>query len=230
MACIVFVGNCNFRCSYCHNPCLVFDPESQPLIREDNIYRFLEKRRGRLDGIVISGGEPSLRPRLPEFAARVKSLGFLVKIDTNGSNPGLVREMRGRGCVDALGIDYKAPSFKYNQIAGSNLSDIWERTRSLIQFAAENGIHTDVRTTVHKDMLSQEDLAVMRKELSEMGQEDWTLQQFNPAEILDDKLKEAPTYSDKELMDIARSLGPRTYVRGLRGFFLTGHPSKAQSV
>ncbi|MFA6714325.1 MAG: radical SAM protein, partial [Victivallaceae bacterium] len=87
MACVVFVGDCNFRCAYCHNPCLVFDPESQPLISEDEFFGFLEKRRGKLDGVVISGGEPTLQKNLLPFVKKIKAMDFLVKLDTNGSLP-----------------------------------------------------------------------------------------------------------------------------------------------
>ncbi|OGV39335.1 MAG: anaerobic ribonucleoside-triphosphate reductase activating protein [Lentisphaerae bacterium GWF2_45_14] len=219
MACVVFVGECNFRCGYCHNPCLVFDPESQPLISEDEIVSFLERRKGKLDGVVVSGGEPSLRNGLEEFMAKVKRHGFLVKLDTNGSNPERVIAAHRDGLIDALGIDYKAPSLKYNQIANCCTKDLSSKVRRLIKYAVENDIFIDVRTTVHRTLLSMDDLAEMRTELDSLGLKNWTLQQFNPVEVIDDKLLTSKTYSDTELVEISSSL-PNTRVRGLTGVFL----------
>lgn len=219
MACVVFVGECNFRCGYCHNPCLVFDPESQPLISEDEIVSFLERRKGKLDGVVVSGGEPSLRNGLEEFMLKVKRHGFLVKLDTNGSNPERVIAAHRDGLIDALGIDYKAPSYKYNEIANCCAKDLSSKVRRLIKYAVDNNVFIDVRTTVHRQLLSRADLTEMRTELSALGLRGWTLQQFNPVEIIDDELLAAGTYTDTELVDIASSL-PDTRVRGLTGIFI----------
>jgi len=219
ICCIVFVGNCNFRCPYCHNPALIFDPESQPLIEDQNFLDFLSSRKGKLDGVVISGGEPSLRPRLPEFARQIKELGFAVKIDTNGSNPDPVIAIHQAGHLDALGIDYKGPAAHYNEIACCQLPDLAGRVRKLIQYAQDNGIPTDIRTTVHKALLPVEYLQQMRAELDALGIGQWTLQQFHPVEIIDDKLLQEPTYSDGELFQISRQLGGNTKVRGLKGIF-----------
>ena len=219
ISCVLFVGDCNCRCPYCHNPCLVFDPESQPGISEEEVFTFLEKRRGKLDGVVISGGEPSLRRNLAAFAGKIKEMGFLVKLDTNGSNPEQVIEYIKEGLIDALGIDYKAPSSMYNEVTLSNIPDFAERVHRIISFAVEENVFVDIRTTIHKKLLSYHDLQIMRKELSGVGQKKWVLQQFNPVEIIDDELLESPTYSDEELVQIARTLGD-THVRGLKGIFV----------
>jgi pyruvate formate lyase activating enzyme len=220
MACIVFVGNCNFRCAYCHNPCLIFDPESQPLIEEEEVFRFLATRRGKLDGVVISGGEPSLRQGLADFMRKVKQLGFFVKLDTNGSNPGKIIQNHREGFVDALGVDYKAPRQKYARIAQCQAADLGNKVSKVIKYAVDNDIFIDVRTTVHKSLLSVDDLKVMREELDRLGLGQWTLQQFNPVEVLDERLLSAETYSDRELFDVAREIGGKTNVRGLKGIFV----------
>jgi pyruvate formate lyase activating enzyme len=220
IACIFFVGNCNFRCPYCHNPCLVFDPESQPQIFENSVFEFLEKRRGKLEGVVISGGEPSLRKELKAFAARIKDMGFLVKIDTNGSNPDRVIECLEENLVDSLGVDYKAPAERYHEIAACQIDDLSQRVHRILKFAVEKQIPIDVRTTVHRRLLSRECLSQMRRELDELGVKEWTLQQFNPTEMIDDDLPNEPTYSDSELVRIARELGGNTKVRGLKGVLI----------
>jgi len=217
---VIFTGGCILRCPYCHNPCLVFDPESQPEISRSEVFSFLEKRKNKLDGVVVSGGEPCLRHGLSEFVKEVKEMGFLVKLDTNGSFPEKVIECFNEGFIDALGIDYKAPENLYNKISYSSVPDFAHKVQSLIQFAVNNHIHVDIRTTVHKKLLSHENLKSMRNELNHLGIKKWTLQQFHPVEIIDDGLLDEPTYSDVELMQIAKSLGNGTQVRGLKGIFI----------
>ena len=221
MACVAFVGNCNFRCGYCHNPCLVFDPESQPLISEDDFFEFLKKRQGKLDGVVVSGGEPILRKPLLSFIGKIKDMGFLVKLDTNGSMPEKVFKIHNEAGLDALGVDYKAPLDKYNEISQCHhMPELGEKTLEVIKFALDKDIFIDVRTTVHKALLSETDLSKMRGELSSAGLKTWTLQQFNPGEIIDDSLLEKDTYNDLELIKIARGLD-NTNVRGLSGIIIS---------
>lgn len=220
LACVVFVGNCNFRCGYCHNPVLVFDPESQPQISEEFFFDFLEKRKGKLDGVVISGGEPSLRSALDDFIREVKSRGFAVKLDTNGSNAERVKRIWNEHGIDAFGIDYKAPASKYPHISNCNDENIAGKVQNMIKFAVDNHVPTDVRTTVHRSLLSPEDLKEMRRELYALGQKRWVLQQFHPVDIIDDDLLYEPTYSDRELLDLAREIGNDTHVRGLKGILI----------
>jgi pyruvate formate lyase activating enzyme len=216
MSCVIFVGHCNFRCPYCQNPHLVFDPESQPAVPIEEITAFLEKRKGRLDAVVVTGGEPSIHPDFESFAALVKRFGFLVKLDTNGSYPRRVSGWVRNGLVDFLGIDYKAPQARYREITQSLDPDPGKHVLSLIRFAVTEKIPHEIRTTVHRSLLASEDLATMRTELDEVGAGEWVLQQFHPVETIDDKLPETETYSDRELAELAASL-PRTRVRGLKG-------------
>lgn len=219
LSCVVFAGNCNFKCAYCHNPSLVFDPESQPEITEKQFLAFLDKRVGRLDGVVISGGEPSLRRGLVSFAKKIKAKGFMIKLDTNGSVPEKVFEIHREVGINALGVDYKAPSVKYSEITNCKIPELAEKVHSVIRFAIENNISIDVRTTVHQHLLSVDELKTMRRELHSLGQKEWTLQQFNPSEIIDDNLLLHKTYTDSELLSIADSFGD-TRVRGLKGILI----------
>lgn len=217
ISCIIFCGGCNFRCPFCHNPCLVFDPASQPRVTEPQLFHFLESRRNRLEGVVISGGEPTLHPGLHRLANKIRSAGFLVKLDTNGTNPEAVRRLLDDSLPDAFGIDYKAPASDYCRLTGTEPSDVAERVHRTIRMAVESGRFLDVRTTVHRDLLSPEMLAQMHGELRRLGVKHWMLQQFNPVEVIDDDLPAKPTYSDAELVRIARSLGEDVQVRGLTG-------------
>ena len=216
---VVFTGHCNFCCPYCHNAVLVCDPESQTPMPESDFFDFLENRRGKLDGVVISGGEPTLQADLPDFAAKIKQLGFSVKIDTNGSNFDMIEKIYSAGNLDALGVDYKAPRAKYPQITGC-LASTAASVVTVISFAVANNIKLDLRTMVHRSLLSGEDLRIMRRELNEIAPGvEWILQQFNPADILDEDLLTKPSYTDRELLDFATLLG-KTRVRSVSGLLI----------
>ncbi|MEG1979375.1 MAG: radical SAM protein, partial [Victivallaceae bacterium] len=184
-----------------------------------DFFDFLENRRGKLDGVVISGGEPTLQRDLPDFAAKIKQLGFAIKIDTNGSNFDMIEEIYSAGNLDALGVDYKAPQAKYPQITGCTTSMV-SSVVAVISFAVANNIKLDLRTTVHQSLLNWEDLKIMRRELNDIAPGvEWILQQFNPADILDENLLTQPTYGDRELLDFAQKLG-NTRVRSVGGLLV----------
>ena len=214
IACVVFLGSCNFRCPFCHNPVLIFDPESQGVLSAESLSDFFSRRRGKLDAAVFSGGEPSLDPNLPHYIRLAKDAGFQVKLDTNGSFPEVIRSLHRSGLLDALGIDYKAPAQKYPRICGNPDPGIPGRVRESIEYAVKNGIELDVRTTVHRALLNEEDLFQMHMELKSFGVTQWTLQQFHRAELIDESLNDVPTWTDKELKALAVSLGPEVRVRG----------------
>ncbi len=219
LACVVFVGDCNFRCRFCHNPYLVLDPESQPLLDEDEFFKFLKARQRKLDGVVISGGEPSLRRQLLVFAMRIKALGFMVKLDTNGTNHKTVKALHEAGALDHLGVDYKAPSYRYAEVTGIDRKDLVGHVQATIGYALKKSIPLDVRTTVHRSILSIEDLFDIREELDLIGIKEWTIQQFHPVELIDNGLLSIPSYSDMELLKISQRMN-NTKVRGLKGVFL----------
>ena len=113
MACLIFTGACNYRCPFCHNASLVLNPNSQPAIREDEIFSFLESRKGILEGVCISGGEPTLQADLPEFIRKIRAMGFHVKLDTNGSRPGVLKALLDEGLLDYVSMDIKNAPKKY---------------------------------------------------------------------------------------------------------------------
>ncbi len=215
IASIIFVGNCNLICPYCHNPFLVVDPESQPLIPDSEFFTFLKKRKGKLDAVVISGGEPTLRKELLAFSEKLKEMGFLIKLDTNGTNPDIVEKLYLSDCLDYLGIDYKCPLNRYSELMVSDSINAGLNVQKTISYAVNYKIPHDIRTTVHKVLLLPEDLNIMRKELSGLGVKKWVLQQFNNVDILDEKLLDLETYSDEELVSIAKHL-PLVKARGLK--------------
>ncbi len=219
LACVLFTGSCNMRCPFCHNPHLVLDPGSQPLIREAQVFHFLKTRVGKLDGVVISGGEPTLQKSLPAFAAKAVEMGFLIKIDSNGSAPDVLKALHSKGLLHALGIDYKAPASKYVAVSRCKDEAVAGKVAETLRFAVEKGIPLDVRTTVHRALLSPEDLATMRAELDSFGVENWALQLFNPVEVMDEGFESIPSYGERELLDVAKGFRS-TKVRGLTGVYL----------
>ena len=117
LAATIFTGGCNFRCPFCHNGGLVLDPDSQPAIPEEEVLKFLQKRRGILQGVCITGGEPTLQPDLEDFIRKVKEMGYLVKLDTNGSRPEVLKSLLEKGLLDYVAMDIKASWPNYGRAA-----------------------------------------------------------------------------------------------------------------
>lgn len=141
LAAVLFTPGCNFNCFYCHNRQLLHDT---PLMEQAEILAFLEKRAGMLDGLVVSGGEPTLQSGLPAFLRRAKSLGYQTKLDTNGSNPDVVSRLLADGLVDYMAVDYKAPFERYEALCGQDARGVWE-TLALLDGA---GVGWELRTTL----------------------------------------------------------------------------------
>ena len=121
LACTIFMFGCNFRCGFCHNPELIID-DGRPEIKQDEVLDFLEKRRGFLDGVCITGGEPTLNNDLPDFISKIKSMGLSVKLDTNGTNPEMLEDLIKKDLVDYIAMDIKAPLESYDKIANVNVN------------------------------------------------------------------------------------------------------------
>ena len=123
VACTVFLGGCDFRCPFCHNYELV-DGSAPPIMEDSDLFAFLEKRRGLLDGVAITGGEPCLRPELPDFMRRIRDMGYGVKLDTNGTHPALLRTILEEGLADYVAMDIKNRPEKYAQTVGLPAVDL----------------------------------------------------------------------------------------------------------
>ena len=125
VAAVVYTRGCNFRCPYCHNPELI-DCRPQPTdVDQDQVLAFLEQRRAQLDGVVVTGGEPTLQPDLEQFLGSVRALGLEIKLDTNGSRPRMLRRIIEAGLVDMTAIDLKAPLKRYQKVAGTAIDPAW---------------------------------------------------------------------------------------------------------
>lgn len=160
ISCIVFTQGCNFRCKYCHNPSLVLPELFGNLIPEADVLAFLEGRKGDLDGVVITGGEPTIQAELPEFIGKVKALGFKVKLDTNGSNPRMIQELIKLGLIDYCAMDIKTSWERYPDVVGVDV-DIESLKQSLLIILA-SGIPCEFRTTHDGSLVTETDLRTIR--------------------------------------------------------------------
>jgi pyruvate formate lyase activating enzyme len=198
----VFTQGCNFRCPYCHNPELVDPGQYGPLIPEEEVLSFLDKRRGKLDAVTVTGGEPTIQKDLDRFLETLKGMGYLVKIDTNGSNPDVLELLIDRSLVDYLAMDIKGPLKKYEVIASVKV-DI-SRIRRSIELITSSGIDHEFRTTVVRSQLAPQDLRSVAKLIAKARL--YVLQPFVPTKTLDGSFLSAISYSPLELSTIRKNL------------------------
>ncbi len=164
VASVVFTQGCNFHCGFCHNGGLIRrDVAATRLMSQDDCLQRLADRAGFLDGVVVSGGEPTLQPDLGEFCRRVKALGLLVKLDTNGSRPDVIRAAIEGRWIDFVAMDVKAPFDRYGRVtcADVEISSI----EASIRLIAHSGLEHEFRTTWVRSLLTEEDLAALRSTL-----------------------------------------------------------------
>lgn len=177
-ACILWFGGCNMRCAYCHNPELVLG-KKQKLPWKD-IRQFLQERKGLLDGVVLSGGECTLSPDLPELVKHIRKLGYKVKLDTNGLRPDVLDTLLSKKQLDYVALDYKAPRVKFAAVTGKPDFDRFHRS---LEILCKSDVPFEVRTTVHTALLDEADIAAIMQDLQETGfTGDYYLQNFQSAQ------------------------------------------------
>ena len=185
---IVFTRGCNFRCPYCHNPALVDPSQYAVAIPAEEVMRFLASRKGQLQGVVVTGGEPTLHLDLPDFMAALKSMGYQVKLDTNGSRPEILDRIIGQGLVDYIAMDIKAGAGSYARVAHVDV-DVKQIQQSIDMIAC-SGIPYEFRTTYLEALLSIEDMAGVA-ELARGCRRFW-LQKCSTASVLDPSIAGQP--------------------------------------
>lgn len=194
VAAALFLAGCNMRCGYCHNPELVLPERLAPSIPVEEVMIFLKSRVGRLDGVVISGGEPTVQEDLPELCRRIKALGFDVKLDTNGTHPSMVRQMIDEGTIDFIAMDVKGPLEKYVEIAARpiDLEAITENVRLMI----DSGIDHEFRTTIVREQLEVADFEKIGQLVK--GAKRFALQHFRTGTTISPKFAHFHAFSDEE--------------------------------
>ncbi len=205
---IIFTVGCNFRCPYCHNPELVFKTDKK-LIDENSVIKFLKSRLGKLDAVCITGGEPFMQKDIKRFVKKTKNLGFLVKLDTNGTYPEKLKELLEENLIDYVAMDIKAPFEKYEKVccARTELSKIVKSKNILIN----SSIDYEFRTTVVDGLLNKADIVRIMEEIK--GAKAYFLQKFVPSTTLDERYLKKVSFSDEILNELKRNVIVPTYIR-----------------
>ncbi len=191
ISCVIFTQGCNFRCPFCHNPSLVDPAQFQKPIPEEEVYEYLLTRQKFLDGVVISGGEPTIHKDLKSFIEKIKNLGaedskkFLIKLDTNGDRPDILIDLVQSGLIDFVAMDIKHTMPKYPDACGTNpkIDDI----KRSIQFIMSSGIDYEFRTTVVPGIHAADDIKAIAQQLH--GAKKFAIQQFVPDHALNINLR-----------------------------------------
>ena len=193
---IVFTQGCNFRCPYCHNPELIDTKGSRfDRFKEEEILSFLERRQGKLEAVTITGGEPLLQASLEDFLLKVKRLGYLAKLDTNGSFPQRLEKILESKAVDYIAMDIKTSLDKYESVVRKKVETA--QILKSIRLIMDSGLDYEFRTTVVKPLLEKDDFTKIGQLVKDSRL--YVLQQFVSSKVLDDECLDMHSYSDEEL-------------------------------
>ncbi len=201
LAATVFVGGCNFRCPFCHNASLVLPEKFGPTLPEEEFFSFLESRKGKITGVCVSGGEPTLHAELPAFLKRIKDMALAVKLDTNGYRPDVLLSLIDRGLVDYVAMDIKNSPDRYGETVGIENFDVSPIKKS-VEILLSGRVEYEFRTTVMRELHTERDIIEMGK-LCE-GAKKYFLQSFKDS---GDLIGEGFTaYSEAEMNALQKSL------------------------
>lgn len=206
VAATIFLSGCNFRCPWCYSPELVL-PEKikkQPKISEKYFFSFLKKKKGLLEGIVICGGEPTINKDLISFIKEIKKMGYLIKLDTNGSNPKQLKELIDKKLIDYVAMDVKLPKDRYKEVFGTKI-DIKDIEKS-INILRKGKIDYEFRTTVVPNIHKKEDIIKIAKWIQ--GAKRYYLQDFRPEKTIDEKFEKIKSYSKEYFLEIQKAIAP----------------------
>ena len=212
-ACTIFTCGCNFRCPFCHNASLVTHTEDAGKLAEEKLMAFLEKRRGILDGVCITGGEPLLWDDLDCLLAKIKELGYLIKLDTNGSSPKRLKELAQKGLIDYVAMDIKNARERYGEtigIPGYDTSAVEQSAKWLL----EGHLPYEFRTTIVREFHKKEDISRIGEWL--FGAEKYYLQKFEDSEdVLEQGLHSHTDQWMKEAGELVAKYMKNVYLRGI---------------
>jgi len=206
LAATVFLTGCNFRCPWCYSAELVLPEKikNQPKISEKELFKFLKERKKLIDGVVLCGGEPITSKGLASLIKKIKKMGFFIKLDTNGSNPEILKKLINEKLVDYVVMDLKAPKEKYSVVAGPKV-DI-KKIQKSIDILKEGKVDYEFRTTIVPTLHEKEDLLKMAKWIS--GAKRYYLQNFRPEKTIDPKFEKIKPYSQEFLLEIQKAISP----------------------
>ncbi len=213
VATTLFTGGCNFRCPYCHNRDLVIPPADVIAYSMEEIFEHLNNKKKILDGVCITGGEPTLHKDLPDFIRKIKDLGLLVKLDSNGTNPKMLRTLIDSGLIDYVAMDIKHSKDKYNTIACMKTFDI-QPIQESIDILMEGKIDYEFRTTIMKECHESDDMESIGRWLK--GAKAYYLQSYKESEQVINPIFSPHSLETLEsFVDILKPYIPNTSLRGI---------------
>jgi len=212
LAATIFLCSCNFRCPWCYSKELVLPEltEKQPKILEKGLFNFFKERQGLLEAVVVCGGEPTVHKDLPEFIKKIKELSFLVKLDTNGSSPEMLKKLIDEKLIDYVAMDIKQTqnsklkTQKYGEATGIKVD--LNKIKKSIEIIKKSGIDYEFRTTVVPGIHTKEDIIQIAKDISPAKK--YYLQNFRPEKTIDPKFEKLKSYSDEYLLEIQKAVSP----------------------
>ncbi len=214
VACTLFTGGCNFRCPFCHNASLVLDNSIEGIIGTNSVFDFLKKRRGVLDGVCITGGEPLIQRDIADFIREVRSMGYAVKLDTNGSFPDRLLSLINEGLIDYVAMDIKNSPEKYPITAG--VENFTERVMQSVEILLSGVVDYEFRTTVVRELHTANDLDIIGKWIK--GAPRYYLQSFTDSgDLISDGLSGYSATEMKALLEVVKHHIPTAELRGIDG-------------
>ena len=213
MACTVFTGGCNFLCPFCHNASLVTGEQSEAVVTEEEFFAFLEKRKGVLEGVAITGGEPTLQPDLEEFIKKIKDMGYLVKLDTNGFLPKVLKNLVEKNLVDYVAMDIKNSKASYGKTVGIENINL-KKIEESVDFLMEGKVDYEFRTTLVRELHTPQDIVEIGEWIK--GCKRYFLQGFKDSgDILCSGLNGYDKKEMESLLNLLKSTIPTAEIRGL---------------
>ena len=209
VSCIIYLAGCNFRCPWCYSSELVLPVKiaHQPRISEKEVLDFLRTRQGLLDGVVICGGEPTVNKDLPQFIEKIKNLGFAVKLDTNGSNPVMLKDLVVRKLIDYVAMDIKIapenPVYKNLMVEGITMDNIKES----VEFLKQGNIGFEFRTTTVNTVHKKEDFVEIAKWIGGKNVT-YYLQNFRAEKTIDPEFEKRKPFDDKFFQEVVKEISP----------------------
>jgi len=199
-ATVIFIGGCNFACDYCHNPAIVKNIGEE--LSQKDFFAFLEKRKRFLDGVCITGGEPTLHKEVYQLVKDIKNMGYKVKLDTNGTNPEMIGKLLDEKLIDFIAMDIKGPFSKYESIIKRELNI--DSISKSIDILMNSEVEYEFRTTIHKEIISKKDI----KEIAEniKGSKKYSIQNFRQTKLILNQKENFTSYEDHELDEMKHEI------------------------
>ncbi len=214
VACTLFTKGCNMRCPFCHNASLVVRAKEQKMYTNEDIISFLKKRQGVLDGVAITGGEPTLMGDLPEFLEKVRALGYKIKLDTNGTRPDVLMDIVERDLCDYVAMDIKNSKEKYGETVGLGRGYDISPIEESVAFLMKGNVDFEFRTTLSRTFHTEDDVLKIGEWLC--GEEKFFLQQFKDSgDIIGNGIEGYSEYDMKVLLDKILPFVPNAQLRGV---------------